>query len=152
VPYNRCDAPSDAERFANPIIKCVSGRPGPTRWGCSTFSLQHGQILQGLVRAYAETKDAEIRKRAIAAGDWLATIQHADGSWRGPAAYQGAPHTYYSMVSWALAQWRRVGDPRHAAAADKNIDWVLAHVQPSGWTDGIKPAGTSHLLALYRLP
>jgi hypothetical protein len=101
-----------------------------------------GQILQGLVRAYAETKDAEIRKRAIAAGDWLATIQHTDGSWRGPAAYQGASHTYYSMVSWALAQLAdESGDPRHAAAADKNIDWVLALVQPSGWIDGINLQG-----------
>src|SRR5258708_21269950 len=65
-----------------------------------------GQILQGLVRASAETKTetrkAEILKRAVAAGDWLAAIQQADGSWTGPAAYQGTAHTYYSVGSWAL--------------------------------------------------
>jgi len=45
-------------------------------------------------------------------------------------------------LSWALAQLAdESGDPRHAAAADKNIDWVLAHVQPSGWTDGINLQG-----------
>ena len=56
-----------------------------------------GQILQGLVRAYVEThtqtRKAEILKRAVAAGDWLAAIQQADGSWTGPAAYQGTAHT-----------------------------------------------------------
>jgi hypothetical protein len=105
-----------------------------------------GQILQGLVRACVETKTetkkAKFLKSAVAAGDWLAAIQQADGSWTGPAAYQGTAHTYYSMVSWALAQLAaESGDRRHAAAADRNIDWVLAHVQPSGWIDGINLRG-----------
>jgi hypothetical protein len=101
-----------------------------------------GQILQGLVRAYTETGKARMLARAIAAGDWLAAVQQPDGSWTGEAAYQSAPHTYYSMVSWSLAQLASESkDPRHAAAADKNIDWVLAHVQPSGWIDGINLHG-----------
>jgi len=46
------------------------------------------------------------------------------------------------MVSWALALLAAESrDPRHAAAADRNIDWVLAHVQPSGWIDGINLRG-----------
>ena len=105
-----------------------------------------GQILQGLGRAHIETNNetrhAEILERAVAAGDWLAAIQQPDGSWTGESAYQGAAHTYYSMVSWALAQLAaESGDPRHAAAADRNINWVLAHVQPSGWIDGINLRG-----------
>jgi hypothetical protein len=105
-----------------------------------------GQILQGLMRAHTEmqdkTRNAKILKSAVAAGDWLAAIQQADGSWSGTAAYQGTAHTYYSMVSWALAQLAaESGDARHAAAADRNIDWVLAHVQPSGWIDGINLRG-----------
>ena len=101
-----------------------------------------GQILQGLVRAHVETRNVKILKSAVAAGDWLAVIQQTDGSWTGPVAYQGTAHTYYSMVSWALAQLgAESGDARHAAAADRNIDWVLAHVQPSGWIDGINLRG-----------
>jgi len=97
-----------------------------------------GQILQGLVRAHTETGNAQILERAVAAGDWLASIQQTDGSWSGEGAYQGTAHTYYSMVSWALAQLASESkDPRHAEAADRNIDWVLAHVKPSGWIDGI---------------
>lgn len=101
-----------------------------------------GQILQGLVRAQAETGDADIGKSAIAAGDWLAELQQADGSWAGPGAYQGAAHTYYSMVSWSLAQLAdQSANPGYAAVADKNLDWVLAHVRPSGWIDGINLLG-----------
>jgi Prenyltransferase and squalene oxidase repeat len=101
-----------------------------------------GQILQGLVRAHAESEDPEILKFAVAAGDWLATIQQADGSWSGDAVYQCSAHTYYSMVSWSLAQLAVASnDSGHAAAADKNVDWVLTHVQPSGWIDGINLRG-----------
>ncbi len=101
-----------------------------------------GQILQGLVRAHAETGSAKILEHAVSAGNWLAAMQQADGAWIGPAAYQGVAHTYYSMVSWALAQLADASeDPRHAAVADKNIDWVLSHVQPSGWIDGINLRG-----------
>jgi Prenyltransferase and squalene oxidase repeat len=101
-----------------------------------------GQILQGLVRAYAETRDEKILVSAVAAGDWLAAIRQADGSWSGEGAYQGTAHTYYSMVSWALAQLAAESkNPRHGTAADRNIDWVLAHVKPSGWIDGINLRG-----------
>ena len=101
-----------------------------------------GQILQGLVRAYVESGNSNTLKRAVAAGDWLAAIQQADGSWTGLAVYQGTAHTYYSMVSWALAELAAESrDLRHAAAADRNIDWVLSHVQPSGWIDGINLLG-----------
>jgi len=101
-----------------------------------------GQILQGLVRAHAETGNAKILERAVSAGNWLAAVQQADGSWTGPAAYQGVAHTYYSMVSWALAELADASeDPCHAAPADRNIDWVLSHVQPSGWIGGINLRG-----------
>ena len=105
-----------------------------------------GQILQGLVRAnietHGETEKAKILDRAQRAGTWLARIQKPDGSWSGPAAYQGSAHTYYSMVSWALAQLAtESNDPGHAAAADRNLDWVLAQAKSTGWIDGINLQG-----------
>ncbi len=111
------------------------GQPDP-----SVFNT--GQILQGLVRAYAETNRPDILNAAVAAGDWLVAMQQPDGSWSGPGAYQNAAHTYYSMVAWALAASSELtGDrsciPRFALAAERNLDWVLAHFQPSGWIDGI---------------
>jgi hypothetical protein len=112
-----------------------------------------GQILQGLVRAYVETNRPEVRKAAVAAGDWLVQMQQADGSWSGFGAYQGAAHTYYSMVAWALAQLSdHAAEHDHdrssgyGAAAGKNLDWVLAHFRPSGWIDGINLRGHPNYL------
>ena len=101
-----------------------------------------GQILQGLVRASIESRSAETLQRAAAAGDWLVSVQNANGSWSGAGAYQGQPHTYYTMVSWGLALLAaESGERQHAAAAEKNLDWALAQVRPSGWIDGINLQG-----------
>ncbi|MGO8795535.1 MAG: prenyltransferase/squalene oxidase repeat-containing protein [Candidatus Sulfotelmatobacter sp.] len=106
-----------------------------------------GQILQGLVRAHAETHRAEGLQAVLAAGDWLIRMQQPDGSWSGSGAYQNSSHTYYSMVAWALAQLStQSGDHRYAIAAEKNLDWVLSHFQPSGWIDGINLRGHPNYL------
>jgi hypothetical protein len=101
-----------------------------------------GQILQGLVRAYTETKRPEVLHAAVAAGDWLVRMQQPDGSWSGLGAYQNVAHSYYSMVAWALAELSEgTADPQYGRAAEKNLNWVLSHVRPSGWIDGINLQG-----------
>ena len=106
-----------------------------------------GQILQGLVRAGSETQRAETLDAARRTGDWLLQVQQPNGSWSGPGAYQNSSHTYYSMVAWSLAQLAaQTGDPRYAFAAEKNLDWVLSHFQPSGWIDGINLRGHPNYL------
>jgi hypothetical protein len=106
-----------------------------------------GQILQGLVRAHKETHRANTLNAAVAAADWLVKMQQPDGSWSGPGAYQNSSHTYYSMVAWALAQLsEHNADRRYAVAAGKNLDWVLPHIQSSGWVDGINLSGHPNYL------
>ncbi len=106
-----------------------------------------GQILQGLVRAHAETNRAAILQSAMATGDWLISVQQPDGSWSGAAAYQNTAHTYYTTVAWSLAQlFQRSGDSAYARAAEKNIDWSLSHFRPSGWIDGINLRGHPNYL------
>jgi hypothetical protein len=106
-----------------------------------------GQILQGLVRAHVERKRPEILSAARAAGDWLIQIQMADGSWAGRGAYQDSAHTYYSMVSWALAALSvEAGDDKYGLAAEKNLDWCLSHFRPNGWIDGIHLRGHPNYL------
>jgi uncharacterized protein YyaL (SSP411 family) len=106
-----------------------------------------GQILQGLIRAYRETHRSEIRDAAIAAGNWLVEAQEADGSWSGAGSYQGTAHTYYSMVSWALAELsEQTADHRYGQAAERNLDWVLSHFRLSGWIDGINLSGHPNFL------
>jgi hypothetical protein len=101
-----------------------------------------GQILQGLVRACAESGSADIRNSAIAAGNWLADTQQSDGSWSGAGAYQESAHTYYSMVAWSLAELAEcAADERFGLAAERNLEWVLSYFRPSGWVDGINLRG-----------
>jgi hypothetical protein len=101
-----------------------------------------GQILQGLVCAHEETNRPDILQAGTAAGDWLIKVQQPNGSWSGQGAYQGAAHTYYSMVAWALAELsERAADHQYGLAAERNLDWVLPHFQPSGWIDGINLQG-----------
>jgi hypothetical protein len=106
-----------------------------------------GQILQGLVRAYSETGGAHLRAAAIAAGNWLVDEQRDDGSWWGPATYQAASHTYYSMVSWALSDLSAVLDQdRYGLAAESNLDWLLRQITPGGWVDGMNLRGHPNYL------
>jgi hypothetical protein len=117
-----------------------------------------GQILQGLVRAHAETKRPDILHAAVAAGDWLIKMQQPDGSWSGLATYQNVAHTYYSMVAWALTELseraadrhrdysRQEHSLRHGLAAERNLDWVLSQFRPSGWIDGINLRGHPNYL------
>ena len=106
-----------------------------------------GQILQGLVRAHGETSRPEILQAAVAAGDWLIKVQQSDGSWSGPAAYQNAAHTYYTMVAWALAALSdHAAERQYGFAAERNLDWVLLRFRPSGWIDGINLQGHPNYL------
>lgn len=126
---------------------------GPSEGEAQPSVFNTGQILQGLVRAHVETNRAEILQAAVAAGDWLVSMQQPDGSWSGPAAYQNAAHTYYSMVAWALAELSQRASEcrlepslRASLAAEKNLNWVLSHFRPSGWIDGINLQGNPNYL------
>jgi hypothetical protein len=135
-----------AERAANWLMSLRMGSgafPAGLHMGDEHPSVfNSGQILQGLVRAYLETQRADVLEAASATGDWLASVQSEDGSWGGVGAYQGAAHTYYSMVAWALALLAQESKAvRHRAAAERNLDWVLGQIEPSGWTSGINLKG-----------
>lgn len=106
-----------------------------------------GQILQGLVRAWRETRRTDIRNAALAAGDWLLRVQDEDGSWSGPAAYQGRAHAYSSMVAWSLAQLAEETDNEsYGLGAERNMDWVLSNIRPNGWIDGLNLQGHPNYL------
>ncbi|MFY9742702.1 MAG: prenyltransferase/squalene oxidase repeat-containing protein [Candidatus Sulfotelmatobacter sp.] len=106
-----------------------------------------GQILQGLIRAHAETNRHEILRGSILAADYLIRMQQPDGSWSGTGAYQGSAHTYYSMVAWPLALLSlETADPLYARAAETNLDWVLSQFQPNGWINGMNLHGHPNYL------
>jgi hypothetical protein len=149
--HNNSPGTSAAERATNWLISLqlpTGAFPGGLQGAEAHPSVFNtGQILQGLVRAHHETRRPEILHSARAAADWLVKLQQPDGSWSGSGAYQDASHTYYSMVAWSLAELsRHASDRRYAAAAERNLDWVLAHFQPNGWVQGINLRGYPNYL------
>jgi hypothetical protein len=92
-----------------------------------------GMVLLGLVRAYVETKEQRYLVQAQRGGDFILKAQDDDGAWR-RYAYKDVPHSYYSMVSWALLQLAGVtGDRKYTECARKNLDWVLTCKEKDHW-------------------
>jgi hypothetical protein len=92
-----------------------------------------GQVLEGLVRAYEETRQECYRAAARRAGDWLVAIQEPDGSWV-RHTYRSTVHTYHTRVAWPLySLYQITADGRYAAAAERNLEWALRNQLPNGW-------------------
>ena len=95
--------------------------------------------------------NARLWDAARKAADWLTQQQEPDGSWV-KAAFNGIPHTYYTMVDWALLRYALLAsDARAREAAVKNLDWTLRQQKPNGWFDrcsfSVGDAVTTHTLS-----
>jgi Prenyltransferase and squalene oxidase repeat len=102
--------------------------------GPSVFNT--GQIIFGLLAAGRLSGGENYLRAAYAAGQWLASVQSEDGAWR-THTYEGAPHVYYTMVAWALADlFKQTGEEWARNAALKQVKWVLTHQKPNGWIEG----------------
>jgi hypothetical protein len=94
-----------------------------------------GQVLQGLVRGYVETKDVAIGQAAAAAGDWLVRVADETGRWT-RCVHNGIPHVYNSRVAWILLQLHQVSPTaEREQVARANLDWAISQQQPSGLFD-----------------
>ncbi len=104
----------------------VSAQPRPVVFNT-------GQILKGLLSASDETHEEKYLQAGMRAGDWLASVQAADGSWP-QFEYLNRPHAYHTRVAWALLElWLATRREKYRAAALKNLDWALERQLPNGW-------------------
>lgn len=118
-------------QFASGAICSKQHRPGNTK--PSIFNT--GQVLHGWVSLLEVCDDDPIRMAACKAVDWLIQEQEADGSWV-KSAFLGRPHTYYTMVDWALVRYAQfTGDDRARSAAIRHLDWTLRNQRENGWYD-----------------
>ncbi len=102
-------------------------------WERQPIVFDTGQIIQGLVRAYQETKNPEYLNAANRAGSWLTAIQDDDGCWRRFTS-QGFVHTYNTRTAWALLQLSLVsGERNQRDAAMRNLEWALGQQDTDGW-------------------
>jgi hypothetical protein len=94
-----------------------------------------GQVLLGLVRAFRETGKEIYLQASWRAGDWLVSVQDADGAWT-MFEYHQRPHAYHTEVDWPLLElFMATQKTSYRDAAVKNLDWVLSQQQPNGWID-----------------
>jgi hypothetical protein len=91
------------------------------------------QILKGLVRTYQETGQERYLQAATRAGDWLVSVQDADGAWR-RFTYRETPTVYHTTAAWPLLLLHQVvPNPRYVECAVRHLDWACSHQRPTGW-------------------
>jgi hypothetical protein len=91
-----------------------------------------GQVILGWCLLFERTGEAKYLQAAMRAGEYLLNEQEADGAWR-KDTYCGA-RTYHARVDWALLRLAQISsEERYAAAAVKNLRWVLEQQVENGW-------------------
>lgn len=93
-----------------------------------------GMVLHGLVRAYQETQDEQIRRAAERAGDWLVRVADHEGRWT-RNTHNGIPHVYNSRTAWALLRLNQLfPHPDRLRVSRANLDWAVSQ-EHRGWFD-----------------
>ncbi len=93
-----------------------------------------GQVIRGMLTAYAQNQNEDYLKSAIKAGNWLCSTQDQEGFWK-KDALMNAERVYDSYVDVPLLMLAEAAnDQKYAECAIKNLNWIADHKQKSnGW-------------------
>jgi hypothetical protein len=97
-----------------------------------------GQVIFGWVRAYQETGVARYLASALKAGEFLLSVQDADGAWRKSlskyASAKMPSYTYNTRTAWALLLLgKESARQAYVDAAVRNIEFALREQLANGW-------------------
>lgn len=97
-----------------------------------------GQVIFGWARAYEETGNERYRRAATRAGEFLLSVQDADGAWRRKLSdYASAAlpsYTYNTRTAWGLNVLAGIsGNSAFSDAAARNVEFALTEQLPNGW-------------------
>ena len=97
-----------------------------------------GQVIFGWVRAYQETGVARYLASALKAGEFLLSVQDADGAWRKSlskyASAKMPSYTYNTRTAWALLLLgKQTARQAYVDAAVRNIEFALREQLANGW-------------------
>jgi uncharacterized protein YyaL (SSP411 family) len=92
-----------------------------------------GQVIQGLLAAYAAFGEPEYLNAALRGGLWLAANQEHDGAWR-QYTYNNFPNTYSTRVAWPLLELAHVTkEDAFQRAALRYLQWASQCQDETGW-------------------
>ena len=94
------------------------------------------QIMHGLVAWHKKTGDERVPRALERAGEWLVSIQDADGAWT-RHFYENTASTYSAYLScWLVDLGNHAGREDFLAAGRRHMDWVSRHYDAgTGWFD-----------------
>jgi hypothetical protein len=94
------------------------------------------QVVHGLVEWHKRTQDDGVRLALERAGEWLVSIQDADGAWR-QYFYENTASTYSAHLScWLVDLGNHLGREDFLAAGRRHMEWVFRHYdERTGWFD-----------------
>jgi hypothetical protein len=122
--------------LANYLLTVVTPEGGVAHWADAARTpivFDTGQVIFGWVAAFQSSGDERYRHAALRAGDWLASSQHASGSWKGHQ-HLGTEKVIDTRVSWALLELHRLtGRETYSRAAARNLDWAVQQQDDDGW-------------------
>lgn len=108
-----------------------------TGW-TSAYPETTGYIIPSLLR-YSQRTDApwskEAAQRALEAGQWLRSIQHADGGWPGGYVHQNRPSVVFNtgqILRGLLALYTHTGASEYKAAAERAVVWIWDQLDAEG--------------------
>lgn len=91
------------------------------------------QVVRGLLALHTLAPQAGYAGAAVRAGEWILSVQEADGAWR-THNFLGSARVYDSYVDAPLlALHAHAGDARFRAAAERNLAWIMAKQGANGW-------------------
>lgn len=91
------------------------------------------QVIRGMLAAHARSGDHRYRTAAVRAGEWIVNAQEPDGTWA-RSNFMGVARVYDSYVDAPLLMlWKVTGQEALRSAALRNLSWVSARQQASGW-------------------
>jgi hypothetical protein len=116
-------------------VQNADGSIANPRYGPDGIVFDTGQVLEGYVRAFRETGEAEFLAGARRAAHWLVTVADREGRWT-RYTFLGVPHAYNTRTAWHLLALGTISpDPDYTRVALANLDWALAQQDATGWFD-----------------
>ncbi len=103
-------------------------------WGAS-YPETTGYIIPTLIGMARHLKRPELIERAIRAGDWLLSIQRADGGWQGGRVNQNRPSIVFNtaqVIRGMIALHDSTAERRYLDPAMRAADWIVSVQEGNG--------------------